>query len=67
MDVFGHTLQQPPRWPIARPQLATHAERIERQELRQAYAAHHQKEMALMRLEVLPGLHLVWQTDWRMV
>ena len=52
MDTFGHPLQQPPRWPIARPQLASREDRIERREVRDAYAAHCQKEIALMRLQV---------------
>ena len=55
MYTFGHPLQQPPSWPVARPQLASHAERIGRQELRQAFAAHKQQEAALDRVHVLPA------------
>ena len=45
----------PDKWPIARPQLATLEERLQRPELRQAFTWYIQRRAGLHGVQVLPG------------
>ena len=58
-DVFGAPMMHLPVWPIARPQLIIYNERIDRPELRQAFAWYIQKLQGSEGLPVLPPLHSV--------
>ncbi|MCS5701171.1 MAG: hypothetical protein NZ847_00840, partial [Acidobacteria bacterium] len=54
-DIFGQPIRRfPINWPLARPQLTTREERIERPELRQGYTAYIQNVQAVRGLPVLP-------------
>jgi len=54
-DIMGNkTMTLPKRWPLARPQLATHESRLHRPELRLGYAWAIQKEQHVQGSPVLP-------------
>ena len=54
-DVWGHkAITLPKQWPLARPQLATREERLERTDLRLGFALAIQKDHHKHGLPVLP-------------
>ena len=54
VDIMGNPIVALPKWPVARPQLASKSERCKREELRTAFARFIQQEQIKEQLPILP-------------